>query len=249
VRLSLIGDVHGNLIALEAVLETLARKDALGALLVVGDIVGYGPDPGPCVSLLREHALLACLGNHDAAACGRLDPRFFNPTARFALDWTQNQLEAQTLDWLSGLPLVVMHAPSGWTLSHSGLWSPADYPYIMGAGDALPTLELMRSPFCAFGHTHIPIVYFQPHPGGPAEALPFSEGLLLLPGRPGRVLLNGGSVGQPRDGDPRACAAIFDRDQGAIELLRVPYDARATRKRIQQAGLPAFLGDRLLEGY
>jgi diadenosine tetraphosphatase ApaH/serine/threonine PP2A family protein phosphatase len=211
-------------------------------LLCLGDVVGYGADPGPCLERVRQEAVTVVRGNHDDGAVGLLDLDWFNPFARAAALWTAHRLDEDQRAYLSGLPLVV--EINGATLAHASPRSPEEWDYLISARDGFEAFPFFTTRLCFVGHSHRPGVWIQ----GPDE-LRFEPNLsrqALLPGH--RYIVNVGSVGQPRDRDPRAACAIWDTDAQTIMVHRVPYDARAAQAKIRGAGLPSFLADRLAHG-
>jgi diadenosine tetraphosphatase ApaH/serine/threonine PP2A family protein phosphatase len=238
-RVAVLSDLHSNLAALDAVLDDLGVVDAIW---VLGDIVGYGPDPDAVVARLRELDAIAVRGNHDAAALGQLDAAAFNDDARAAVEWTRRHLERATRAWLDDLP--ERRVIDDFTLVHG---SPRDplWEYLFSVGSARRNLAAFDTPHCLVGHTHIQLAYreeersiatIDPVPGEPLE----------LDER--RCILNPGGVGQPRDGDPRACAMLLDTDAGSVEWRRVPYPVEQTQARMREEGLPSRLIHRLALG-
>ncbi|MDP2943398.1 MAG: metallophosphoesterase family protein [Candidatus Omnitrophota bacterium] len=222
-RYAVFSDIHSNLEALEAVLEALRAEEA-DRYFCVGDIVGYAADPKACIKMIRELNCLTVCGNHDWAAVDLIDYSYFNVYARASVDWTKTQLDDSERDYLKGLPLK--YEDEEITLVHGSLKRPEEFDYIFGEDDASRTLDLCRTKICFVGHTH-----------SPAK---FTEG--------SKRLVNVGSVGQPRDNDPRAAYCIYDTDTGTVEIKRVKYDIRKAMNKILGAGLPEPLAYRLLEG-
>jgi diadenosine tetraphosphatase ApaH/serine/threonine PP2A family protein phosphatase len=238
VRYGILGDVHANLSALDAVLARLAQSRA-ERYLCLGDIVGYGADAPECVERIRALAPALVGGNHDWAVAGRLALDYFNAPARAAIQWTRKVLSRRDVDWLGSLELAV--EVDGITLAHSTVHDPGVFDYMQTPYDAFLSFQQMRTAHAFVGHSHIPITFFD----GPAITYSI-EDRIELQGK--RSISNVGSVGQPRDEDPRAACGIFDSATGVLEVLRVPYDVEATAARIRQAGLPALLADRLRLG-
>jgi predicted phosphodiesterase len=232
VRCLLIADVHANLAALEAVLEAAGEFDEIWCL---GDVVGYGPDPDDCLSRLRRHPLVAVAGNHDWAAIGRLDLFEFNPSARAAAEWTAGQLQPESRQYLDRLP--VCQRQVAFTLVHGSVRHPI-WEYVDDPQVARENLDLQVTPYCLVGHSHVPLLYRRATAEGVADeyVLRGDRSKVLLAGH--QVILNPGSVGQPRDGDPRAAFALLDTEATTVELRRVSYAVRVTQERIAAAGLP-----------
>lgn len=238
VRYGVFGDVHANLAALEAVLAAL-RAEQVEGWLCLGDLVGYGADARACVEIVRELDPVLVGGNHDWAVAGRLDLDWFNMAAREAVVWTQRVLPREHVQWLGSLPLLREH--DGITLAHSTVHEPEKFDYLQTPYDAFESFRQMRTTRGFVGHSHVPITFFE----GPAITYSLETPLQL---GTARSLSNVGSVGQPRDEDPRAACGIYDSEMQVLELLRVPYDVEATARAIRAAGLPGVLADRLHQG-
>lgn len=236
-----VSDIHGNREALEAVLAHAGSVDEVGALWCLGDVVGYGPDPAGCIALLREHGALCIQGNHDAGAVGALALDGFNPYAAEALRWTAERLGADERDWLAGLPLTLTEGLA--TLVHGTPREPL-WDYLLSYGQAVDAWERTVTPLVLVGHSHI---QFAAEAGrdlrrGAMDGL----ALDLLTGV--RVVVNPGSVGQPRDNDRRAAYALVDEEAGLLTLHRAWYDVPATQRAMAEAGLPEPLITRLSLG-
>jgi diadenosine tetraphosphatase ApaH/serine/threonine PP2A family protein phosphatase len=237
--------VHGNLEALTAVLAD-ARTQGARSLLCLGDLVGYGADPVPCVERVGEQASAMVAGNHEHGALGLLDLRWFNPWARAAALWTGEQLDAPHRDYLSGLPLV--GAVDDATLVHASPRNPEEWDYLVSAEDGLQVFGDFSTRLCFVGHSHLAGVWSMGS-GGPDHAGRLEAPEARVPLEDGRrYLINVGSVGQPRDRDPRACYAIWDPEARSVAIRRVPYDHAAAARKILAAGLPRALADRLAHG-
>jgi diadenosine tetraphosphatase ApaH/serine/threonine PP2A family protein phosphatase len=235
-RIAVVSDIHANLVALDAVLEAIGAADAVWHL---GDIVGYGPDPDRVVERLVGIGAVGVRGNHDAAACGGPEIDWFNPEARAAMEWTRRVISGATRSWLASLPDRLVDGP--FTLVHG---SPRDpiWEYVTSIPVARANLESLATPVGLHGHTHIPVV-FRDRDGRIEAATPGDGSSVALDGE--RVLLNPGSVGQPRDGDPRASYAIIDTDAGRFTWHRVEYEIEAVQVAMRAAGLPERLASRL----
>lgn len=241
-RYAILSDVHANLEALEAVLEDARRQGAEG-FVCLGDFVGYGPDPNACVDRLRGLVSVALVGNHDLAALGRLDPSRFNLFARAAVEWTRTQLSPSVRAFLEGLrPRETFE---GLLLVHASPQNPVE-EYILDWETADDNFRAEPFAVCLFGHTHVPVRFA--HDGARTYVFPLLPGsaVRLEPGL--RHLVNVGSVGQPRDGDPRAAYAVLDTSAGTVELRRVVYPIEAVQAKMQARGLPRPLWERLSEG-
>ena len=242
-RVLIISDIHANLVALEAVLADADRYDAVWCL---GDLVGYGPNPNECVARVRALPGLTCLlGNHDQAVLGDVDLHVFNGDARAAISWTQQTVTAATLEFLRGLsPKCVWQ---DFTLVHASPRQPI-WEYILDTDIAYNNFPYITTPYCLVGHTHQPVIFHQVAPGGEVR----EEDPNYLAPRPlarQHLIINPGSVGQPRDNNPDAAYAILDVDNEVWEYQRVPYDIAATQDRLRKAGLPERLAARLGYGW
>ena len=231
-RLAVLSDVHANLEALTAV---LAEADARGAdaLVCLGDVVGYGPDPGACVDLVRERCAVTVMGNHDAAVVLDAGLEVLPPDGRTAAVAQRDVLTAEQSAWLAGLPLSAV--AFGVTLAHASPAEPERWHRLDSFAAVQAQFAAFETAVCFIGHSHKPAVV--------------SDQIGVTRVRPGhRYLINVGSVGQPRDHDARAAFGMFDTEAVSYESVRVYYDVARTRLRIDEAGLPAGLGDRLSAG-
>ena len=238
-RVAVLSDIHSNLSALEAVLEVIMPFDQLW---VLGDVVGYGPHPDEVVERLRAEDAVAVQGNHDAAVLGRIPVGTFNDLARAAVAWTKKTMRSENLDWLAELPET--RVEGDFTLAHG---SPRDpiWEYLFSVPAARINLAAFETPYCIVGHTHHQVTFRDDK--GQVEALLAKAGdRLTLDER--RCILNPGSVGQPRDRDPRACAMTIDTTSGEVEWLRIDYDIARTQAAIRALPLPERLADRLEMG-
>ncbi|HZW04214.1 MAG TPA: metallophosphoesterase family protein [Anaerolineaceae bacterium] len=240
-RVLIISDIHANRTALEAVLEDAGAVDAVWCL---GDLVGYGPDPNECIDRVRQLPNLVCLlGNHDAAALGQLDLGSFNREAQVSMQYMQRTLTRESLEFLAGLPEMEVIEPV--TLAHGSPRNPI-WEYLLDIYTVAANFKSFHTRLCFVGHTHIQIVYDQDDQGQVTWRVPdANEPIYLIR----RSILNPGSVGQPRDHDPRAAYAIFDSETMIWEPRRVRYDIDAVQERIRQAGLPVRHAVRLAEGW
>jgi predicted phosphodiesterase len=239
----ILSDVHANLEALQAVLDHVGDFDVVWFL---GDAVGYGPDPNACVELMLESEPSHWLaGNHDWAALGQLDTAEFNHDARLASQWTATQLTEEVRAQLAISQPATETSDGRYTLAHGSPRFPI-WEYILDAGTAAENFEEFSTGVCLFGHTHVPVVFEQAVDG--AIRVPLEPEAPFSPGT-GRYLINPGSVGQPRDGDPRASYMTLDLDSGSFTLHRVDYDISTVQSKILDAGLPAQLAVRLDYGW
>jgi len=235
VKLALLSDIHSNLEALDAVLQALPEVDRI---LVLGDIVGYGPDPNAVIGRLRSVQARAVRGNHDQAM---LDPRLlelFNPHAAAAARWTREVITAESLVYLKGLPFYGRLGRH--RAVHGSPRKPYIWEYILDELQALEILIRLGARYCFFGHTHLPRVFTES-----GEQVPDGNDWLELPVS---ALVNPGSVGQPRDGNPDAAFAVVDLSRPAVRFERVSYDVATTQAKIRDAGLPEVEAARLALG-
>ena len=237
-RVGLLSDIHANLVALEAVLAALGKVDALW---VTGDTVGYGPDPADTLALLRERRALLVQGNHDRAVATGEGLDLFHDRAADAAHLHQRWLSSEDRDALGALPLTAV--AEGFTLCHGSLRDPL-WEYVTTADAAKATLRIAETEFCCNGHTHIPALFTMK--GDVAAMIRPAPGKTHKLER--RTLLNPGSVGQPRDGDPRASYALLDTEAGTATFYRASYQVDETQRRIHARGLPEMFADRLAFG-
>jgi predicted phosphodiesterase len=239
-RYMVISDIHGNLPALEAIIQDAGSVDRVWCM---GDVVGYGPDPNACVERLRALSALCVAGNHDWASIGKLDTSDFNPDAQQACFWTRAQLSAENKSYLENLPEKLIEGD--FTIVHGSprhpIWEYLFYP--MSALDNLPHLSTR---YCFVGHTHVPII-FRNQDDSCETLVPTSDAEYVLD--ESRAIINPGAVGQPRDGDERASYLILDTDQGKLFYRRIPYPVEITQKRMAEAKLPPRLIARLAYGW
>jgi diadenosine tetraphosphatase ApaH/serine/threonine PP2A family protein phosphatase len=239
-RLAILSDIHGNLEALEAVLADLAPRGA-DDVVCLGDFVGYGASPNECVERLRPLVSGAVLGNHDAAAIGRLSLGDFNSDAATAARWTEAALTPATRAYLEALPFTIERDAA--LLVHASPFEPSAWHYVLSPADAAEEFEAFDQTFCFIGHSHFPGAFEKS-----SDELRYSRAA-EIPVRPGcRYLVNVPSVGQPRDSDPRAGYTLWDRARGVIQQFRLEYDVETAMQRIRDAGLPQFLSERLRWG-
>jgi diadenosine tetraphosphatase ApaH/serine/threonine PP2A family protein phosphatase len=240
-----LSDIHGNLEALRAVLRDAAGEGAT-AVVCLGDVVGYGADPGACVDLVGERAVRMVAGNHEWGAVGRLDLAWFNPVAREAAVWTAGRLAPPQARYLEQLPLTATLEEA--TLVHASPAAPEEWEYLLTSDDGFGAFGAFETRLCFVGHSHRAAVWSLGSSGPAFTAdLPMPPTTVALEdGR--RYLVNVGSVGQPRDRDARAAYAVWDREARTVALRRVAYDHRAAARKILRAGLPRPLAERLAHG-
>ena len=239
-RILVFSDIHSNLTALEAVLSIVGKIDAYWCL---GDLVGYGPDPNECIERVRELPNLKCVrGNHDAATLGEVDQQTFNHEASLAITWTKRELNAESQEFLLSLPekLVIGDV----TLVHGSPRNPV-WDYVMDYMTAVRMFSYYETRICMVGHTHVPAIWEEDtEKPSTIRVMDYHKTPILS-----KTILNPGSVGQPRDHDPRASYAIFDSDNSTWELRRTAYDYSVVQDRIKASGLPWRHALRLAEGW
>ncbi|GBE05171.1 MAG TPA: metallophosphoesterase [Nitrospirae bacterium] len=237
-RYAVISDVHANLEALNAVIKKI-REEHIDRLWFLGDIVGYGPDPLKCIETLEKEADVLIAGNHDQAAIGLVDIAYFNPYARAAIEWTHDILGDKERAFLKQLP--IKREMDGVLLVHSTPIEPGQWHYLMSVKDAFKNFRYFKENVCFIGHSHQPeIMELSPD----NRITVYREHSQIREGH--RYIINAGSVGQPRDGNPDSAYVLIDKN--SIKINRCPYDIVSTQKKMRLAGLPAGLIDRLSRG-
>lgn len=244
-RCLIVSDIHGNFAAFDAVLQAAPGYDQVWCL---GDIVGYGPEPRECIQRLRNLPFVAVAGNHDWAVANRVDLNDFNADAQEAAHWTHSQLHPSDLEWLSHLPerLVL----DGFTLVHGSPRHPI-WEYILQPSIARASFAYFDTPFCLVGHTHVPIMYAltEGREGIRCRThVPPQDAPLPLTDAP-RMIVNPGSVGQPRDGNPLAAYAILDTEAQTLSFHRQSYAVEETQRKMDAHHLPTRLIARLSLGW
>jgi len=237
-KYGMLGDIHSNIEALDAVLESLRKE--VDRFVSVGDLVGYASNPNECVEKVRGLGAVVVAGNHDCAVTGRTDISHFNPYAREAVIWTKETLSKDNFQYLQSLDFLA-HAESC-TVVHSSLDKPDGWTYIMSLDEADLSFRLQETPICFVGHTHYPGIF-----RSDGKFVMFDEGEHALRGNY-KYLVNVGSIGQPRDGNPDACAVIYDSDKSVVKMKRVAYNLKKAQDKIVKAGLPKILANRLAVG-
>ena len=246
-KIAFLTDLHANREAVSAVLAH-ARAEGAQRWVLLGDFVGYGADPGWVVDQVRElvrQGASAVMGNHDQAVVHGSAPGM-RPDARYVVDWTRAQLSAAQLDFLASLPMTQQQDDRLYV--HANAWSPPDWGYILGRSEAVRSMGATDARYTFCGHVHEPCLYhlsgtgkagdFVPTPGVAIPVLPHRQWLVIP-----------GSAGQPRDGNPAACYALFDDEQHLLTFQRVPYDHQTAGDKIRAANLPQRLASRLEDGH
>lgn len=246
-KIAFLADLHANREAVSAVLAH-ARAEGAQRWVLLGDFVGYGADPGWVVDQVRElvrQGASAVMGNHDQAVVQGSAPGM-RPDARYVVDWTRAQLDAAQLDFLASLPMTQQQGDRLYV--HANAWAPPDWGYILGRNEAVRSMGATDARYTFCGHVHEPCLYhlsgtgkagdFVPTPGVAIPVLPHRQWLVIP-----------GSAGQPRDGNPAACYALFDDEQHLLTFQRVPYDHQTAGDKIRAADLPQRLASRLEDGH
>lgn len=238
-RYAVISDVHANIEALNTVLKKIS-EETFDSLLFLGDSVGYGPNPNECIETLKEKAKILLAGNHDWASVGMTDIEYFNPYARAAVEWTKKILSNENRTFLRGLPLT-QELDDRILLVHATPREPEQWHYLLSTGDASINFHFFNQMICLIGHSHEPVI-IEHSPED--KIIVYKDRTDIKEGY--RYILNVGSVGQPRDGNPDAAYAILNKN--SIEIKRVSYDIVLTQKKMRDVGLPSYLIERLSRG-
>ncbi len=236
---AIFSDVHANLEALEAVLEDLDKKN-IDDVLFLGDAVGYGPNPNECIESIVRRCKILLAGNHDWGALGLTDISYFNLYARAAIEWTKKALTEENKKILGSLPVKEEKAGDLF-LVHSTPKEPEEWNYLLTLWDAEMNFNYFDNKFCFLGHSHQPFIIERI----PSKELVTHKKVVSI-GKTERYIVNVGSVGQPRDGDPRACYSLMNDDK--IEIVRISYNVEAVQEKMRKEGLPKMLIERLSIG-
>lgn len=240
-RYAIISDIHSNLEALQAVAAALS-KESVDAYLCLGDIVGYGSDPSECIKLVRSLKPRASIaGNHEWGVLGLTSLDNFSEDARDAINWTRSAIGPAEKRYLK--LFGVIHEDKVFTLVHGSPEDPKSFKYILNIGDAYDAMLSMKNNLCFVGHSHAAGIFYSD-----GDIMRYSKGPAIGVKGGERYIINVGSVGQPRDGDPRAAFCIYDSKENSVEIRRVQYDVKTAQDKILKAGLPVRLACRLSEG-
>ncbi|MFZ9880535.1 MAG: metallophosphoesterase family protein [Phycisphaerales bacterium] len=258
-RFAVVSDIHANRVAFEAVLRNIDRRRVDG-VLCLGDIVGYGPEPSECIALVRRHCRVSVRGNHEDALLEPAALAGFNGVARTAIAYQRRVVSADDMTFLRALPASFTIERTLHAVHDSPVPSERTGGYLRSTADAAIAFRGVEEPICLVGHTHVPR-FFLTSAGGSGEAVHDAQVSLFAPDiasdgfcdafelvEGDRVIVNPGSVGQPRDGDARASYAVLDLARGLVEYHRVAYDIDEAARRTQAAGLPSHLAERLAVG-
>lgn len=240
-RYLIFSDVHSNLEAVET-FDRLRKDLDYDRLVCLGDIVGYGANPNEVVDWVRENAQIVLAGNHDYAAVEKTCTEYFNPYALRSCVWTREMLTKENKDYLASLPVDLVKDAIHW--SHSSPLEPEEWHYVISRYDGIDNFPHFEEACCFIGHTHRPCILEE----DPFERVQLFADTEFELKPDSRYLINVGSLGQPRDGSPDPCFALFDSETGTYQLQRFRYDFEQAQKKILDNGLPAFLAERLAVG-
>ena len=240
-RYGIFADVHSNLEALDAVIEAYG-KEAIDKYLCAGDVVGYAANPKECIEKIKALTIITVAGNHDWASVNLFSLDYFNPVASEAIFWTKQNLDDNSRYFLESLKLVYKNEDL--TLVHGTLENPQDFNYMTDGYAAWVTFRLLETDICFVGHSHVAGIFIKDKD----DRIHYRQDNSVDIKQEFKYIINVGSVGQPRDGNPKAAYCIYDTDKKEVQIKRVGYDIQATRRKIIHAGLPQFLGDRLIVG-
>lgn len=240
-RYAIFSDIHSNLEAFTSILET-CKKEPIDKYLCIGDVVGYAANPRECIGLVKGAADVCVAGNHDWAAVDLFSADSFNVAAQRAIIWTRDNLRDEDKLFLRSLKLAYKNQDL--TLAHGSLNDPGEFHYMVDAHIAEQTFKLMETDICFVGHTHVAGTFVNDRKG--RIHYHYTPNFTIDQGC--KYIINVGSIGQPRDNNPKASCCIYDSEKKEIRIKRSEYDIGAARKKIIDAGLPRFLGKRLLSG-
>jgi diadenosine tetraphosphatase ApaH/serine/threonine PP2A family protein phosphatase len=242
VKYAIISDIHGNLTALDAVYDCIGEENC-DRIFCLGDLVGYGPFPNECIQRVEKNADILLLGNHDAAAIGTTDTTYFNNYAKEAIEWTAGVLSEKNRSLLKKLELTAQIDEA--LFVHASPFQPGEWNYILTPSYAQLNFKYFDHQLCFIGHSHVPVSYSL---SAKKNVRSYKDSKLEIDAT-NRYIINVGSVGQPRDGNPDAAFVIYDSETSSIQLKRVSYDIDATQQAMSEAQLPTFLIQRLKLGY
>jgi predicted phosphodiesterase len=242
-RYAIFADIHANLAAFEAVLKDIDTRGGFDEIWYLGDIVGYGPDPEKCLELLRQYKFKYVVGNHDWAVSSRIDMYDFNADAAIACEWTMKHISKNDITFLDQQTEVIIEGEV--TMAHGSPLAPV-WEYLISESATYDNFKALTTRLCMVGHSHMPVI-FEYNNDTTVIKTPFEENRLFQL-QSGRFILNPGSIGQPRNKDPRASYAIYDSDDMTIQRFCVDYDIETTQQKMEKAGFPNFLIYRLKYG-
>jgi predicted phosphodiesterase len=240
-RYGIFSDVHSNIEALEEVLKAY-KKESIDMYLCVGDVVGYAANPSECIELVREISSFTVAGNHDWAVVDLFSIDYFNPDAKKAILWTRQFIKDEDKYYLTSLKPIYKNKDL--TLVHGSLNKPEEFYYMTDIETVEESFKFLENNLCFVGHTHISGVFIK----DTQQRIYYYNSEYIQLKEENKYIINVGSVGQPRDGNPYACYCIFDTEKKEIFLKRKDYDIKSTYNKIVKAGLPLFLAQRLYLG-
>lgn len=245
-RFAILADVHANLEALNAVIED-ARSQSVTEFYCLGDIVGYNANPQECIDKIKEIGATTICGNHDYYCSHEKSLEDFQPHAAAAIDWTRRQINPQSQKWLTGLPLSLKFFNNAFSMVHGTLDMPELWGYVFDTFDAESHFPYQQTAVCFHGHTHVPLIFEKQ--GTDVKRYPATEsGARVSLSSMRKYFINVGSVGQPRDGNPKSSYLIYEPRSRIIEFRRVEYDIDSAAEKVVRAGLPTRLSERLRVG-
>ena len=239
-KYAIISDIHANLEALESVLQDI-EDEGIERIICLGDIVGYGANPKECLNKMKSINDIVCAGNHDHAVINQTNTTYFNIHARKAVLWTSLQLTKEDILYIQSFPYI--YEEKDFVAVHANLVQPENWGYIFDDFDAAKNFAAMKKKICFIGHSHVPLAFEKKD-----DIRPYYNLKEIEIDENAEYIINVGSVGQPRDGDPRSCYCIFDSDELKVKWKRLEYNIIKTQKKIVEAGLPYFLAERLQIG-
>lgn len=245
-RVAFISDIHGNLEALASVMLDIRGK-RVDKIVCLGDVIGYGVNPNECIAMVEAECAYSIIGNHEAAVFDMLISNDFNDLAKYAIEWTREHLSYKSVNFINSLTMV--KEDGEFTSTHSTPYEPHLWYYISSIEDAVFNFNFFNTKFCLIGHTHVSgIIVMDENDTEVTVLQPVSFNYERDFGRDAKFIINVGSVGQPRDRNPKACYVIIDTDRKHISFERVPYDVVSYQKKMRIAGMPEFLIQRVADG-
>ena len=240
-KVAFISDIHGNLEALTAVLRDIENQQ-VDSIHSLGDVIGYGSEPTACLELVNKHCEIKLMGNHEYVILGLESAEAYTHMARIAAEWTRQHLADREFSLIADFEMD--HSLDELFLVHASPFQPDQWHYVLSPEEAAVAFDSLRGRMCLHGHSHIPLIFSEIPQGQPRRR----AGHSFQPDADNRYLVNIGSVGQPRDNDPRACYVTFDTECGEVEYHRVTYDIDTAQRKMARAELPDMLIDRLAVG-
>ena len=237
---AIISDIHSNLEALASAYRYIKKRKDIKEIIILGDIVGYGANPNECIKFCRSISKNIVVGNHDRAAIDSNERIYFNVCAADAADWTEKNLMEENFAYLNNLPLKI--SKGRFLFVHSSPHNPEEWSYILNTWEAKFQFSAFDQNICFIGHSHIPVIFSE-------KILPENKNEKHFFSQNSKYIINVGSIGQPRDRNPRLSFVIFNEDEWSVEYVRLEYDIKRAAGKIVNAGLPSFLAERLFNGY